>query len=62
MLYYSYSDAQKARHMITQSAEENNTPPEVVTTNMDALNAMVRLCGWATGVALAEMGESGGVR
>jgi hypothetical protein len=31
----------KARHMIATSAAENNTAPEVVSANVDALNAMV---------------------
>ncbi len=42
LLYYNYSDAQKARHMLTSSAQENGTPPEVLRCNMDSLNAMVR--------------------
>ena len=41
MLFYTYGDAQKARHMIKSSAEENNTAPEVVNSNIEALNAMV---------------------
>jgi hypothetical protein len=49
VLFYSYSDALKGRHMIATSAEENNTAREVVDANLDALNAMVgvlqrRLC------------------
>jgi hypothetical protein len=41
VLFYSYSDALKGRHMIATSAEENNTAREVVENNLDALNAMV---------------------
>jgi hypothetical protein len=41
VLFYSYSDALKGRHMIATSAEENNTAREVVDANLDALNAMV---------------------
>ncbi len=40
-LYYSYADAQKTRHMLRQSAEENRTPPEQLRHNMDSLNHMV---------------------
>jgi superfamily II DNA helicase RecQ len=42
VLFYSYSDALKGRHMIASSAEENNTAREVVEANLDNLNAMVR--------------------
>jgi hypothetical protein len=42
VLFYSYSDSLKGRHMIATSAEENNTAREVVEANLDALNAMVR--------------------
>lgn len=45
LLYYNYSDAQKARHMLTSSAQENGTPPEVLRCNMDSLNAMVGIRG-----------------
>lgn len=41
-LYYSYADAQKTRHMLRQSAEENRTPPEQLRHNTDSLNHMVR--------------------
>ncbi|GLI70849.1 hypothetical protein VaNZ11_015864, partial [Volvox africanus] len=41
LLYYNYGDAQKARHMLTTSAQENNTPPEVLRCNMDSLNSMI---------------------
>lgn len=41
-LYYSYADAQKTRHMLRQSAEENRTPPEQLRHNMESLNHMVR--------------------
>jgi hypothetical protein len=42
VLFYSYADALKGRHMIATSAEENNTAREVVDASLDALNAMVR--------------------
>ncbi|GIL80484.1 hypothetical protein Vretifemale_9678, partial [Volvox reticuliferus] len=41
LLYYNYGDAQKARHMLTTSAQENNTPAEVLRCNMDSLNSMI---------------------
>ena len=41
ILYYSYGDAQRTRHMIKQSAEENGTRPEQVQCNLDSLNSMV---------------------
>ena len=41
ILYYSYSDAVRTRHMLKQSAEENHTSPEQLRCNMDSLNAMV---------------------
>ena len=41
ILYYSYSDAVKTRHMLKQSAEENRTPPAQLQCNMDSLNQMV---------------------
>ena len=44
ILYYSYSDAVRTRHMLKQSAEENHTSPEQLRCNMDSLNAMVRAC------------------
>lgn len=40
-LFYSYSDAQRMRHMLTQSAQENGTPREQLSANMDSLNCMV---------------------
>eukprot|EP00891_Asterochloris_glomerata_P002793 jgi/Astpho2/2793/e_gw1.00050.56.1_t len=44
ILYYSYGDAQRTRHMIKQSAEENGTRPEQVQCNLDSLNSMVAYC------------------
>lgn len=41
VLFYTYADAMKARHMMQTSAQENNTAPEVVQANNEALNAMV---------------------
>ena len=41
ILYYSYGDAIRTRHMLKQSAEENRTAPEQLRCNMDSLNAMV---------------------
>ena len=41
ILFYSYADVQKTRHMLRQSAEENRTPPDVLENNMEALHAMV---------------------
>lgn len=40
-MYYSYGDAQKMRHMLKQSAEENGTSKEQMQHNTDSLNAMV---------------------
>lgn len=42
ILYYSYADAVKTRHMLKQSAEENRTPPAQLQCNMDSLNQMAR--------------------
>jgi len=41
VLFYSYGDVQRTRHMLKQSAEENGTPPDVVEHNMETLHAMV---------------------
>ena len=40
-MYYSYGDAQKMRHMLKQSAEENGTSKEQMQHNTDSLNSMV---------------------
>lgn len=45
ILYYSYQDAVKSRHMIVEGAREHGTPPEQLQCNKDALNAMVRGLG-----------------
>ena len=42
-MYYSYGDAQKMRHMLKQSAEENGTSKEQMQHNSDSLNSMVSL-------------------
>jgi bloom syndrome protein len=42
ILYYTYADAAKSRHMLKQSAQENNTPEEQMRCNMESLNAMAR--------------------
>lgn len=44
IMYYSYGDAQKMRHMLKQSAEENGTSKEQMQHNTDSLNAMVCSC------------------
>lgn len=49
ILYYTYGDAAKSRHMIRQSAQENGTPDEQVRSNMESLNAMVGGTGPARG-------------
>lgn len=41
LLYYSYADAAKSRHMLRQSAEENRSPAEQLKSNEESLNAMV---------------------
>lgn len=41
MLFYTYGDALKARHMLQQSAADNGTEASVVEANAMALNAMV---------------------
>jgi bloom syndrome protein len=41
ILYYSYADAVRMRHMLKQSAEEQNTSPVQLQCNMDSLNHMV---------------------
>ena len=43
ILFYSYGDVAKSRHMITSSAQECNAPEAQVKTNLESLNAMVRL-------------------
>ena len=40
IMYYSYGDAQKMRHMLKQSAEENGTSKEQMQHNTDSLNSM----------------------
>lgn len=52
ILYYSYGDAQKSRHMLRQSAEETRSPPEQLQCNLDSLNRMVRVHGDSRVVAL----------
>ena len=42
VLFYSYADAVRTRHMIKCSAEENRSPPDALAANLDALNAMAR--------------------
>jgi superfamily II DNA helicase RecQ len=42
ILYYGYGDAVRMRHMLRQSAEEQNTAPAQLECNMDSLNHMVR--------------------
>ncbi|RMZ53309.1 hypothetical protein APUTEX25_004797 [Auxenochlorella protothecoides] len=44
LLYYSYADAAKSRHMLRQSAEENRSPLEQLKSNEESLNAMVAYC------------------
>ena len=41
ILYYSYGDAVRMRHMLKESAIEKNTAPEQLACNMDSLNQMV---------------------
>lgn len=41
ILYYSYADVQKTRHLLRQSAEEHRTPPHQLATSMESLNSMV---------------------
>jgi len=40
ILYYSYGDAVRMRHMLKQGAEEHNTSPAQLQCNMDSLNQM----------------------
>ena len=42
ILYYSYGDAVRMRHMLKQSAEEQRTAPAQLECNMDSLNQMVQ--------------------
>lgn len=42
ILYYSYGDAVRMRHMLKQSAEEQGTSPAQLQCNMDSLNQMAR--------------------
>lgn len=41
VLYYGYQDAVKMRHMLNESAKENNTSQEQQRRNMESLNVMV---------------------
>ncbi|GFH26680.1 ATP-dependent DNA helicase, partial [Haematococcus lacustris] len=41
LLLYAYTDAQRMRHMLKESAKENNTAPEQLACNMDSLNGMI---------------------
>ena len=41
VMYYGYQDAVKMRHMLTESARENNTSPDQLQRNMESVNAMV---------------------
>ena len=47
ILYYSYGDAVRMRHMLRQSAEEQNTAPAQLECNLDSLNQMVMRCAVA---------------
>lgn len=42
VLYYGYQDAVKMRHMLQESAKENNTPPEQQRRNTESVNTMVK--------------------
>jgi bloom syndrome protein len=42
ILYYSYGDAIRTRHLLTESAKETNAPAQQLQCNMDSLNSMVR--------------------
>lgn len=57
LLYYSYADAAKSRHMLRQSAQENNSPLEQLKSNEESLNAMVGRQGEFSG-----RGDDGGKR
>ncbi|KAL0020945.1 hypothetical protein WJX79_004368 [Trebouxia sp. C0005] len=63
ILYYSYGDAQKMRHMLKQSAEENGTSKEQMQHNTDSLNSMVAYCEEQVEcrrvLLLSHFGESG---
>ena len=41
IMYYSYADAQKTRHMLRQSAEQTRCLPAQLQCNIDSLHAMV---------------------
>ncbi|KAK9866664.1 hypothetical protein WJX84_002518 [Apatococcus fuscideae] len=63
VLYYSYGDAQRTRHMLRQSAEENHSPPDQLQCNLDSLNAMIAYCEEKVEcrrvMLLAHFGETG---
>jgi bloom syndrome protein len=44
VLLYSYADAVRTRHMVTESAAENGAAPQALAANLAALNAMVAYC------------------
>ena len=62
VLLYSYADAIRTRHMLSTSAQENRSPPEVLASNMDSLNAMVAYCeeevDCRRSIILAHFGEA----
>jgi len=62
VLLYSYADAIRTRHMLTTSAQENRSPPDVLESNMDSLNAMVSYCeeevDCRRSIILAHFGEA----
>lgn len=41
ILFYSYQDAQRMRHMLKESSKEHGTSKEQLDCNMDSLNTMV---------------------
>lgn len=43
VLYYGYQDAVKMRHMLSESAKENNTSPEQQQRNAESVNKMASL-------------------
>ena len=42
IMYYSYADAQKTRHMLRNSAEQTRCLPAQLQCNIDSLHSMVR--------------------
>ena len=57
VLYYGYQDAVKMRHMLQESAKENNTSPEQQQRNTESVNTMVKSATPTTWTSKAHASE-----